>query len=140
VNTHEDFSRKQDHKGPSDRSFGWVFAVFFTLVGLWPRLHGRGLRGWALALAAAFALVTIVRPAVLHPANVLWMRFGLLLSRVMNPLVMAVLFYGVITPMGWLKRKFGEDSMHLKRDPNAASYWIERQPPGPKPETMSQQF
>ncbi len=115
MNTHEDFSRKQDSKGPSDRSFGVVFAVFF-------------------------ALVTIVRPALLHPANVVWMRFGLLLSRIVNPIVMAVLFYGVITPVGWLKRKFGEDSMHLERDPNAASYWIERRPPGPTPETMSQQF
>jgi hypothetical protein len=140
LSTHEDLSRQLENQGPSDRSFGWLFAVFLALVGVWPLFHGRGLRPWALALAGAFALVSVVRPGLLHQANVWWMRFGLLLSRVVNPIVMAVLFYGVIAPIGWLKRRFGEDSLRLRRDAAAASYWIERHPPGPKPETMSRQF
>ena len=140
LSTHEDLSRHLDSLGPSDRSFGWVFAAFFLLLGVWPLAHGRPPRWWALAAAGAFAVMAVVRPGLLHKANVVWMRFSVLLSRVVNPIVMAVLFFGVITPMGWLKQRFGEDALRLRSDPAASSYWIERRPPGPRPETMSRQY
>ncbi len=140
MSTHEDFSRQEHVRGPSDRSFGWVFTIFFALVGGWPAWHGRPVRAWALALSAAFALVTVARPALLGPANRLWMRFGLLLSRIVNPIVTAVFFYVVITPVGLLLRLSGKDPLRLRRDPAASSYWIERRPPGPEPDTMSHQF
>jgi hypothetical protein len=140
LGTHEDFSRTEEVRGPSDRSFGWVFVVFFALAGLWPIVHARPARIWALALSAMVAVVTLLRPALLHPANRLWMRFGLLLSRVVNPVVTALLFYLVLTPVGILMRLCGKDPMRLRPDPNATTYWIERNPPGPKPETMSHQF
>jgi hypothetical protein len=140
LNTHEDFSRKEDIKGPSDRSFGWVFVVVFAIAGTLPALHGRPLRAWALALSVVIMLVSISRPSIFHPANIAWMRFGLLLSRIVNPVVTALLFYVVFTPVGYLMRRLGRDPVGARFDPGAASYWIERRPPGPKPESMSQQF
>lgn len=140
MGTHEDFTSKVELKGPSDRSFGWVFTAFFLLVGLWPLFRGRPLRGWALALAAVILLVAVLRPSVLHPANRAWMRLGLLMGRIVNPIVTALLFYGVFTPLGLLMRARGKDPLRLRPAPDAVSYWINREPPGPKPETMSRQF
>jgi len=140
VNTHEDFSRKEDIRGPSDRSFGWVFVIAFILIGAAPAIHGKPIRGWALATGVVILLVTLARPALLHPANMAWMRLGLLLSRIVNPIVTALLFYLVFTPVGYLMRRLGRDSIGARFDPSAGSYWIERKPPGPKPESMSQQF
>ncbi len=140
MNTHEDYSRKHEAKGPSDRSFGWVFAVFFTVLAVWPVVHGRPVRLWAIAAAALIAAIALIRPSLLHGPNVAWMRFGLLLSRIVNPVLMAVVFYGAITPMGWFRRALGKNSLPLRFEPSAGSYWIERRPPGPKPETMSQQY
>jgi hypothetical protein len=140
LSTHEDFTRKEEHKGPSDRSFGWVFVVFFAFVALWPLVWGRPLRSWALGLSASTALITLIRPGILHPFNRAWMAFGLLLSRITNPIITALLFYLVFTPVGLLLRLAGKDLLRLRREPQAASYWIERRPPGPKPESMAQQF
>jgi hypothetical protein len=140
VSTHEDFSRKLELKGPTDRSFGWVLAIFLIFVGIWPTLHAKPMRKWALAAALVVCAFTILRPGLLHPANVAWMKFGLLLSKFVNPIVTGLLFYLVITPMGLLMRAFGKRPLRLGFDPGVETYWIERQPSGPKPETMSQQF
>ena len=120
----------------SDRSFGLVFAVFFVLVALLPAIHGAPVRWWALVVAGAFAAIALFAPRMLHPLNRLWFALGLLLHRVVNPLVMAVMFYGAILPMGLLLRMLGKDLLRLKREPQAASYWIAREPPGP----MDKQF
>jgi hypothetical protein len=93
-----------------------------------------------LAAALVVCAFTILRPGLLHPANVAWMKFGLLLSKFVNPIVTGLLFYLVITPMGLLMRAFGKRPLRLGFDPGVETYWIERQPSGPKPETMSQQF
>lgn len=140
MSTHEDFTRQEEHKGPADRSFGWVFVVFFAFLALSPLIGGRPVRAWALVLSAVTALVTKIHPAILHPFNRAWMAFGLLLSRITNPIITALLLYLVFTPVGFLLRIAGKDPLRLRREPQAASYWIERKPPGPKPETMAQQF
>jgi hypothetical protein len=77
---------------------------------------------------------------LLRPFNRLWFRFGLLLSRVVNPLVMGLLFYFTVTPIGLIMRALGKDPLRLRFDRGARTYWIDRQPPGPEPETMRQQF
>ncbi len=140
MSTHEDFSRAEDERGPSDRAFGIVFTAFLVLAGLWPAVHSRPVRYWALALAAAIGAVTLARPGLLRVLNRGWTRFGLLLGRVVNPIIMALLYWVVITPAGLLMRLAGKDPMRRRPDPNAASYWIRRDPPGPRAETMSQQF
>jgi len=122
----------------SDRSFGLVFAAFFGLIGLWPLVHSASPRWWAVAAAAAFALAAFVAPAVLRPLNRAWLAFGMLLHAIVNPVVMAVMFYGAIVPMGLLLRALGKDLLRLKPDPAAPSYWITREPPAPG--SMRKQF
>jgi hypothetical protein len=140
VNSHEDFSRAETPEGSSDRTFGLVFAIFFLAIGLWP-LHRVGLpRWWSLSLSSVCLLLALARPAVLHPANVLWTRLAVLLNKVVSPVVTGVLFYLVFTPVGLLMRLSGKDPLRLKFESNTKSYWIERRPPGPPPETMAQQF
>ncbi len=138
---HEDFGRERPVTAGSERSFGIVMAVFFAVVALRPLLHD--IRSaplwWALALAAAFLLLAFAVPAALRPLNRLWTRLGLVLSRIVTPIVLALLFYGVVTPVAAVMRLVGKDPLRLRPAPEAASYWIVRPPPGP-PSSMKQQF
>jgi hypothetical protein len=138
--THEDFSRTHQVKASSNRSFGWVFTAVFLIIAAWPLVSGGTVRWWSLFVAAAFALVTAAAPNLLALPNRLWLRFGLLLNRIISPVVLALLFYLVVTPMGALMRVFGKDSLRLRRHGSDASYWIKRDPPGPKPDSMNHQF
>ncbi|WP_254431060.1 SxtJ family membrane protein [Magnetospirillum sp. LM-5] len=124
----------------SERSFGLVFAVLFAIIALWPLKDGGDIRLWALGAAAAFLVAALAAPQLLKPLNFLWFKFGMLLHHIVTPLVMGLLFFLTVTPVGLLMRATGKDPMRLKRDPAAASYWIERAPPGPAPETMKNQF
>ena len=136
---HENFRQEAVVAG-SDRSFGLVFAGAFAVIGavkLW-RGHVVGVVWCAAALV--FLVLSIVRPMILAPLNHLWLKLGLLLYKVVNPLVMALMFYLTILPTGLLMRLLRKDPLHLKRDPQAYSYWIERRPPGPAPDTMRNQF
>lgn len=137
---HEQFDRGAAGRGSTDRSFGLVFAVFFALAGLWPLRSGRPVRGWVLAAACVMLAAALARPALLHPLNRLWTSLGLLLGRVVNPVVMAVMFALVFVPAGLVSRLLRKDPLRLRPDPSAASYWLVREPPGPEPETMAKQF
>jgi Saxitoxin biosynthesis operon protein SxtJ len=138
--THEDFSRGESAGGSSDRSFGLVFAVAFAFFGLIPLLHGKPLRLWYLAASAVFLLLALTVPSVLHPLNGLWMRVGLLIGKVTNPIITGLMFFLVFTPAALVFRLLGKDPLRIKLDTAATSYWIIRQPPGPAPETMRNQF
>ncbi|HUQ92533.1 MAG TPA: hypothetical protein VM120_12715 [Bryobacteraceae bacterium] len=124
----------------SDKNFGLVFASAFTVLGLWPLLTRGPVRPFPLALAAVFLAFALWQPAALHPLNRAWTVLGVLLSRIVNPVVTAVLFYAIFTPAGLISRFLGRDPLRLKPAPLAESYWIVRHPPGPAPETMSKQF
>ena len=137
---HEDLKRAQRVEGSSDRAFGFVFAVFFAVIAVWPMLHAGSPRWWAGAVAGAFALVAWLRPALLAGLNRWWMKLGLLLGHIISPIALGVLFYGVLTPIGFVMRLAGKDPLLLKRDGGAASYWRRREPPGPPPDSMNQQF
>ena len=100
--------------------------------------HGR-LWPWELVLAFMFLLAAGLKPASLNPLNRLWMKLGLLLHRIVNPIVMGLLFYGTIWPTGIMMRMRGRDLLRLKREPSSDTYWIARTP-GPQPETMRDQF
>jgi Saxitoxin biosynthesis operon protein SxtJ len=138
--THEVFSRDEKVVAGSDRSFGLVMAAALAIVTSLNAWHSGRLWPWTGGLAALFLAAAFIRPAVLHSLNLLWLKFGLLLHRVVNPVVMALLFYGTVLPTGLVMRMTGKDPLRLKRQPDADSYWIVRQPPGPSPETMSDQF
>lgn len=137
---HEEFRERDEIKGSSDRSFGIVFTVVFTIIGLFPLLTGGGLRWWSIGLAALILFVALTYPKILAPFNRLWMRFGLLLHRIVNPLVMGLLFFLVVTPIALIMRVLGKRPLQLATDADAKTYWISREPPGPAPETMKQQF
>lgn len=137
---HEDLSREEHIEGSSDRAFGFVFAGVFLLIAVWPLIHRETPRWWALAIAAVFALVALVKPRLLARLNRLWMKVGILLGKVVSPIALGILFYGVITPIGAIIRLAGKDPLRLKFDPGADSYWIERKPPGPPPDSMTNQF
>jgi hypothetical protein len=125
----------------SDRSFGFVFAAVFCIVGCWPLVRGEPLRWWALVVAAVFAALALVRPQLLHLLNRVWLAFGRLLHRIVSPLVMGLLFFAAVTPTGWLMRLRGRDVLSLKRRPELESYWIRREAGSqPAPETMKNQF
>lgn len=127
-------------KASSDRSFGFVFTIFFALLGAWPLLHQHPARFWAFYASAAFLLVSLIAPAILHPLNLLWARLGQALAKVTNPIVTGLMFYLLFTPAAVLFRLFGKDLLRLRFDHAASSYWIVRDPPGPPPETMKNQF
>jgi hypothetical protein len=123
---HEDFGRDYHGRGPSNRNFGFVFTGAFLVFGLLPLRHGKPIRLWCLALSGAFLLVTLIRPSLLTVANRLWMKLGLLLGKVVNPVVIGLLFYLVFTPAAAVLRWLGKDLLRLKRDPGAQTYWIQR--------------
>jgi hypothetical protein len=137
---HEDLQRKQEGHGSSDRAFGLVFCAFFALVGLLPLRAHHAVRLWALALSAVFLIIGLVHPVWLAPLNWIWTKLGILLGRIVNPVVTAVLFYVVVTPTAVLFRLLGKDPLHIRADPEVDSYWIERNPPGPPLNTMSNQY
>jgi hypothetical protein len=138
--SHEDLSREHHIEGSSDRSFGVVFACVFVIIGCWPILYGDSARAWALVVAAVFAAITMWKPALLAGPNRLWLKFGLLLGKIVSPVALGILFYLVIAPVGLLVRLTGKDPLRLKLDRGTASYWIRRQPPGPPPDSMTNQF
>ncbi len=138
--THEVFYREGKVVAGSDRSFGVVMAVALAAVTLLNAWHSGRLWPWTGGLAALFLAAGLLRPSILNPLNLIWLRFGLLLHRAINPIVMALLFYGTVLPTGLVMRMMGRDLLRLKRQPDADSYWIARQPPGPSPETMKDQF
>ena len=140
MDVHERLTGDHPITGSSDRSFGVVITVALTAVGLFPLLNGEPPRWWSLAVAGVMLVVTLVRAELLSPFNRVWFRFGLFLHRIVNPVIMAVIYFAVVTPTGLIMRAVGKDPLRLRRDPNAESYWIHRTPPGPEPESMTNQF
>jgi len=124
----------------SERSFGLVFAGVFTLLGALSFYHGRTHWYYWFAVAVLFAIFAYAAPGVLVPLNRLWAKFGYLLHMVVSPLLLGLLFYLCIVPIGFLMRLTGKDPLRLKFEPAAKSYWIIRAPPGPTPETFKNQF
>ncbi len=125
---------------PSNRSFGMLFAVVFAAAGGVSLWRSGALYPWLFGLSALTLAVTLVVPDALAPLNRLWMRFGELLHRLVSPVMVGAIFYGVITPFALVMRLAKRDALRLKFDPAAKSYWIAREPPGPDAESFNNQF
>lgn len=138
--THEEYRERDTVKGSSDRAFGIVFSIVFLIVGLFPLVGGGSVTWWPFAVSAIFLVAAVAFSSVLAPLNKVWTRFGLLLHRVTNPIIMGILFFIVVTPVGLVMRLFGKRFLHQELERGADSYWIRRNPPGPAPDTMKQQF
>lgn len=137
---HEDLNRVHVAEPGAPRGFGIVFAAVFAVIGLWPLTDGEGVRAWALAVAAVFLALALIRPSLLAPLNRIWLGLGAVLHRVVNPLVMGLMFFAVITPTALLLRLMGKDLLRRRFSLAADSYWIPREPPGPEPQSMRNQF
>ena len=124
---------------PPNRSFGFLFCAVFAIVAAWPLLSGNGPRIWAVGVSAAFALLAVLAPDLLTPLNRAWMRFGALLHRIVSPIVLAILFFIVITPFGLVMQAMKRDPLRLRRL-DERSYWVDRAPPGPRPDSLDKQF
>ena len=140
MDVHQSRSRADTFATSSDRTFGLVFTVVFAIVAFQPLLHQRPIREWAVLLSGAFVIAALVAPGILAPLNRAWTALGLLLHKVTNPIVLGALFYLVFAPMGWLVRRMNKNILSLRLDPDAGSYWIARQPPGPDPASMTNQY
>jgi hypothetical protein len=116
-------------------TFGILFFILFLIIGLYPLKSGGTTRIWSLVLSSAFLIITIVRPNLLTFLNRLWIQFGILLGKIISPLVMGLVFFFVVTPIGILVRMLKKDVMGLKR--GAPSYWINRED---KAQSMKKQF
>jgi len=141
--TNQSHERYSDHETPSpssDRSFGLVMAAVFTMLTMINVWHVGHAWPWTGAVAAYFLAFAAFRPDGLGSLNWIWFKFGLLLHKVVNPVVMALVFFGGVLPTGLVMRALGKDPLRLKWQPNANTYWIERRPPGPTPMSMKDQF
>ena len=125
----------------SEKSFGLVFAVVFAIIALWPTVfHGNSPRIWALIVAAIFLVLAFVAPQVLKPLNKLWFKFGMLLSKIMAPIVMGIIFFITVTPIGLIRRMKNPDPLNQKFDAEADTYWIARDEEMAKQTSMRKQF
>lgn len=141
MSAHEDHIRHgENRKQTSDRFFGLTFFAVFLVIALWPLLSQQPMRLAALGIALVFLAVSLVAPALLGPFNRLWLKFGDLLHRITSPVVLGVMFFGVITPVGWFMRLAGKDLLRMKFDPHSTSYWVRREPPGPDKASLKRQF
>ncbi|MGJ3258558.1 MAG: SxtJ family membrane protein [Rhodospirillales bacterium] len=137
---HESLRDKEEVQVGSEKGFGIVFAIVFGIIALWPLIDGAPVRLWAAIVAAGFLVAAFIAQPLLKPLNLLWFKFGMLLYKVVNPVVMAFLYYSTVVPTGLIMRMVGKDPLNRRFDPEAKSYWIERDPPGPAPDSMKDQF
>jgi len=109
----------------SNKSFGIVFFVVFLLIGLYPLIHDENIRIWSLIISCIFLVLGFLNSSILTPLNLLWFKFGILLGKLISPIIMGFVFFLVVTPTGLIMRLFKKDLLKLKKN-NAKSYWIER--------------
>ena len=136
TNFHESYPGSEV-KPPSDRSTGLVFAAMGVIVALLWR--NSPMVPWlALGIAAALIAISLIAPILLKPLNILWFKFGLLLHRLVNPIVMLIIFALVFVPAGMIMRIW-RDPLRSRRTA-ASSYWIDRSEGSGTAGSMSNQF
>jgi hypothetical protein len=124
-----------DVKISSNRSFGIVFFVVFLLIALYPLTYEGEIRIWSLIISIIFLILGLLNSKILAPLNKIWFKFGILLGKIVSPLIMGVIFFLVVTPIGLIMRLLGKDVLNLKYNKNK-SYWIEKN--GPKSKMKNQ--
>jgi hypothetical protein len=120
----------------SNRSFGIVFFVVFLLIAVFPLANSEDLRKWSLIISLIFLILGLLKSKILTPLNKIWFKFGILLGKIVSPLIMGAIFFLVVTPIGIILRLMGKDVLNLKYNKNK-SYWIENSSPKSK---MKNQF
>ena len=119
----------------TNRNFGIVFFVVFLLISLYPLINDYNIRIWSLVVSLIFLILGILNSSLLTPLNKVWFKFGLLLGRIISPIVMGIIFFLVVTPIGLLMRFLQKDLLNLKFN-KRNTYWIEKS--GPKSKMKNQ--
>ena len=121
----------------SNRNFGLLFFVVFLIVALWPLKYEEDIRLWSLVLSIVFFILGILNSQLLTPLNKLWFKFGMFLGLIVSPIVMGIVYFLVVTPIGIFMRLLGKDLLKTSKAKNASTYWIKRIN---KQSTMKKQF
>ena len=124
-----------DIKISSNRSFGIVFFVVFILISLYPLINNDGIKIWSLFISLIFLILGLLNSKILTPLNKLWAKFGIFLGKIISPIIMGIIFFLVVTPIGLIMRLIGKDLLNIKYSDNK-SYWIEKT--GPKSKMKNQ--
>jgi hypothetical protein len=125
---------------PSDRKFGFFFSLVFVGFAVYARRAALPLAVIGLgAIAVAFAVLAQVNPRKLHALNRIWFELGILIGRVVSPIVLGLIFFTLITPVSVIMRLFGRDALRIKHR-QASTYWLKRDPLGPAPDSFKNQF
>ena len=114
-----------DQKLPSNRSFGLLFFFVFIIIGLWPIINSESIRIWSVIISLIFFILGIFNAKILTPLNKVWMSFGKLLGNFVSPIVMGIIFFGVVTPTGLILKLFSKDVLNLKKNKND-TYWLKK--------------
>ena len=110
---------------PTNINFGMVFTIVFLIISFWPLLKSGNIRYWSLIISIIFFVLALLNSDVLTPLNKIWMKFGLILGKIVSPIVMGFIFFGVVTPTGIIMRLLGKDLLNLKKNSNK-TYWIQK--------------
>jgi hypothetical protein len=119
----------------SNRSFGIVFFLVFIIIAIYPYFKSGDVRLWSLIISIIFLILGLINSNILTPLNKLWFKFGIFLGKIISPIIMGIIFFLVVTPIGLLMKLFGKDVLNLKYN-NNKSYWIEKT--GPKSKMKNQ--
>jgi hypothetical protein len=135
---HEDFGRAQDTAIGSERNFGLTIGGALALLGALSWYRTGSYWPWLLAASVALAIAALATPGLLRPLNRAWFRFGLLLARVMQPIVLGLMFYVILTPFAMVFRRFSKVPLGVGSQTGDASYWIRRGAERPKDDLRNQ--
>ena len=124
-----------DVKIGSNRSFGIVFFIVFLLISIYPLINNEDIRIWSLLVSLIFLVLGLINSNILSPLNKLWFKFGIFLGKIISPLIMGIIFFLVVTPIGLIMRLIGKDVLNLRYN-DYKSYWIEKT--GPKSKMKNQ--
>jgi hypothetical protein len=135
-----DHSISSSAKLPTNRKFGWFFAAVFSAIAAYAHWRGWSTVGLLTSIAAIlFAAATLLSPKLLAPLNRLWYGFGMLLGKIISPIMLGLIFFVLISPVSLVTRLFGRDELKLKKR-NVESYWVDRSPPGPPSDSFKNQY
>ena len=120
----------------SNRSFGILFSIVFAIIAFWPIINGNPLRLWSIPISIIFLVLGLLNSKLLNPLNIIWVKFGELLGRIIAPIVMAIIYFIIVTPIGLFMRLIGKDLLNIKFS-KSNTYWIKREK---KVGSMKKQF
>ncbi len=126
---------KDDIKIGSNKSFGVVFFIFFLLFSIYPLIYDGDLKIWSLLISVIFLILGLLNSKILTPLNKIWFKLGILLGKIVSPIVMGFIFFAVVTPISLIMKILKKDLLNMKKN-NNQSYWIEKS--GPKSKMKNQ--